>query len=508
MNALPNALPLPATPEPPSPVAEASVDALTRKLLQLERLTGELSGELAWTNERLVAEMYDRVAAEANADKLARFDPVTALPNRRALEERVEKELAAHFAGGEPAAIVALGVPRLAEVRAALGLAAGDRVTRIVADRLRRVVRGTDLVARIGESEFALLLTRLSQPDDAAGVARKLFGAIDAPIALDAQLLRLQPVIGMAVFPHDGTTGDLLLARAEAALREAQASGGAMVQHWQSDLAERSARRLTLESELRAALERDEFRVQYQPRFDARKGRLVGAEALLRWQHPQRGLLGPDAFLDVAEDSGLIVPIGERVLVQACEHAAQWNRGGRVLAVSVNLSARQFRGHTLLESLQQILSDARLKPARLQVELAEPALAALIARGEQPALEALRALGVQIALDGFGSAGLAMLRQWPVDCVKIDGEFVRRAVDDRCDALIVAAIAGVGRRLGLRVVASGVETEAQLALVKKHRCHEVQGFLLGEPAPAERVGDWLSAQPAARGRGRSAAPAA
>jgi len=477
--------------------AATDVEQLTRRVAHLERLAADLSSELTWANERLVAEMYDRSAVEAAASQLERHDPVTGFPNRRALEDRLQQTLAAHATSREPAALVSVGLGRLAQVRESLGFAAGDRVVRVAADRLRRAVRGSDVIARVGDNEFALLLTHLRDPNDAALVARKLFDALDAPIAYENRDLPLQPAVGVALFPKDADAPDLLLARADAALRHAREQGGALCQFFEPGLTARTTRRLTLEADLRAALEREEFRVLYQPRFDAKSGTLLGAEALLRWQHPDRGLLSPAEFLDVAEATGLIVPIGERVLREACSKAAQWTHAGpskaRPLIVSVNLSPREFRGQSLPARVAQVLAETGLSGAQLQIELAESSLAGPAPGHDAGAeLQALRALGVKIALDGFGSASLTLLRRLPVDCVKIDGEFVRRAPEDKCDSLIASAVASIGRRLGLRVVASGVETEQQLALVKKNRCHEVQGYLLGEPVDADRFTSWLS----------------
>ena len=486
----------------PAPVAP-DVEQLTQRVAHLERLAADLSNELAWANERLVTEMYDRSAFEETAARLERNDPVTGLPNRRALEERLAQTLAAHAAGGEPAALVAVGLAQLASIRTSLGFAAGDRVLRVAADRLRRAVRGSDLIARVGDGEFALLLTHLRDAQDAALVARKLFEALDAPVAHEGRDLPLQPAVGVAMFPQDAEAADLLLARADAALRAAREQGGALYQFFEPDLTARAMRRLTLEAELRAALERDAFRVLFQPRFDAKTGRVSGAEALLRWQHPQRGLLAPAEFLDVAEATGLIVPIGERVLRAACRTAAQWGRDA-AFTLSVNLSPREFRGRSLPARVEQVLKETGLPGQQLQIELAESSLAAPAAgHDDRATLQALRALGVKVALDGFGSASLTLLRRLPVDCVKIDGEFVRRAPADRCDAQIVAAVAGIGRRLGLRVVASGVETEQQLALIKKHRCHEVQGYLLGEPVDAEQFAAWLAPGLARRAKRRT-----
>jgi diguanylate cyclase (GGDEF)-like protein len=476
---------------------------MSARIAHLERLAADLSSELSWANERLVNEMYDRSAVEAAAARLERNDPATGLPNRRALEERLQEMLAAHADSREPAALVSIGLGRLASIRASLGFEAGDRVLRVAADRLRRAVRGSDLIARIGDGEFALLLTHLRSPQDAALVARKLFDTLDAPVGFDGRDLPLQPAVGVALYPQDADAADLLLARSDTALRHAREQGGALYQFFEPGLTARATRRLTLEADLRAALERDQFRVLYQPRFDAKTGRLSGAEALLRWQHPERGLLAPSEFLDVAEATGLIVPIGERVLRAACQAAAQWGRATAPKSarptVSVNLSPREFRGRSLPALVGQVLAEAGLDGSQLQVELAESSLASPApGQDDRAVLESLRALGVKIALDGFGSASLTLLRRLPVDCVKIDGEFVRRAPVDKCDALIVSAVASVGRRLGLRVVASGVETEQQLALIKKHRCHEVQGYLLGEPVDAERFAAWVGAQPLRR----------
>ena len=480
----------------------ASPEALLQRIEQLERHNADLSSELDWANERLLSELYDKSAVEADAARLQRHDAVTGLPNRRALEERMAQVLQAHAASGEPAALVYVSLARLAPVRGALGFVAADRVLRVAADRLRRALRGSDVIARVGDDEFVLLLAHLAQAQDAAPVARKVFDALDAPVAFEDRDLLLQPAVGVARFPHDADAPDALLAHAEAAAAQARTQGGMLYQFYEPALGARTERRLTLEAELRAALDRDEFRVLYQPRFDAKTGRLVGAEALLRWHHPRRGLLLPETFLDVAETSGLIVPIGERVLNQACHTAAQWNRWGaargKPLAVSVNLSPREFRGSALPDTVRAALTRHGLAAGQLQVELAERGLAESGER-DRAMLDALRDLGVRVALDGFGSASLTLLRRLPVDCVKIDGEFVRRAPVDKCDALIVSAVAGIGRRLGLRVVASGVETEQQLALIKKHRCHEVQGYLLGDPVEADRFASWVADGPARRG---------
>jgi diguanylate cyclase (GGDEF)-like protein len=481
------------------------VERRLRRLAELEQLMSERSAELNWVNERLVAELYDRTAAQAEADRLERFDTVTGLPNRTGFGERLERAIGVQLQGGAPAAVVVVGIARLPEVRESLGYQAGDRAVRQIADRLRLAVRGSDVVARVGDDQFALLLLQLRQSTDAEAVARKLFDAVAAPLRLGEHELRLEPSVGVAVCPHDGTAADLLLARADGAMRYARSHGTGLYQFFRPDIAQRTARRLSLEAELRAALERDQFRVHFQPRIDLKTRKVMGAEALLRWSHPERGLLAPGEFLDVADETGLIVPIGLTVLRQACAEAVRWGHG---LSVAVNLSLREFRGQSMVASVEQTLRDTGLPAARLQVEINESGLARALDEVDAAALDGLRAAGVRIALDDFGAgaASLSMLRRVAVDCVKIDGEFVRHAPQDARDAQVVAAIARLARGLGLRVVAEGVETEGQLAMMKKFGCHEVQGYLLGRPVPADAFAATLAERPT-RGPARRAAGA-
>jgi diguanylate cyclase (GGDEF)-like protein len=481
------------------------IEQRLNRLAELERLMKERSDELMWASERLVAELYDRTAAEAEANRLQHYDAVTGLPNRRGFERKLERAIEVHLQNGEPAAVVFVGIARLQDVRESLGYQAADQVVRLLADRLRMVVRGSDVIGRVGDDDFALLLQQLRQSVDAASVARKLFDAIDVPLQVEHRSLRLEPAVGVAVCPHDATAADLLLARADSAMHHARRHGTGLYQFFRPDLAQRAARRLGLEAELRDAIEHRQFRVHFQPRFDVRSHRVVGAEALLRWEHPTRGLLAPAEFLDIAEDSGLIVPIGEQVLGQACAAAAAWPGN---ISVAVNLSPREFRGRSMMSIVDQALRTSGLSPARLQIEINEAGLNGPVDEADVAALQTLRAAGVKVALDDFGAgaANLSLLRRLPVDSLKIDGQFVRHAADSRKDALIVAAIAGLGRRLGLRVIAEGIETSGQLALVKKCGCHEAQGYLLGRPMQAD---EFFTALPApSRRRVRSRTPSA
>jgi diguanylate cyclase (GGDEF)-like protein len=470
-----------------------------RQLDHLERLVHERSAELSWANERLVAALYERSAAEAQADDLRKHDRATGLANRHALVERLDRAVKTHLERGEPAAVICIGVGRLAEVRDAHGLAAADAVAQRIADRLKVAVRGTDTVARVGDNEFALLLTNLRRGHDAATVARKLFAALDAPLPFGEQQLRLSPSLGLAVLPEDATTGDLLLARAAAAMQYAREHGTALYQFFRPDIAERSARRLQLEAELGTALERDQFRVLFQPRVRARDRRVVGAEALLRWQHPTHGLLAPDAFLDIAEETGLIVPIGARVLDVACRHAATWPGN---LSVAVNLAPREFRGTSVVALVARALEESTLAAARLQIEVNEAALLRLDETAALDTLARLAAAGVRIVLDNFGAgaASLSALRKISIDGVKLNGEFVRGAAVAERDGAIVAALALLGKRLGLRVIAAGIESDEQLAFARKAGINEAQGYLLGRPMEPDAFAAALKTAPRRRTR--------
>jgi diguanylate cyclase (GGDEF)-like protein len=469
----------------PSQLDPGDIAQRLRRLIDLEKLVQEQSEELAWTNERLVTELYDRSAMEATATQQARHDPVTGLANRLSLEERMANALNAHRASSESAAVVFVGLERLAEVRDTLGYQAGDYVVRQIAERLRNAVRGSDLIARIGDDEFAVLLMALRRAEDAAIVARKLYSALDVPLVVGGHQIRLEPAVGVSVYPQDGETSDLLLARADGAMRFAREHRTGLTQFFRPEIAQRSARRLSIEADLRAALERNQFCVHYQPRYEVKSRKLIGAEALVRWQHPERGLIAPGEFLDVAEDTGLIVPIGEAVLAQACAAAATWSKAGKPLSVAVNLSPREFRGKSMLDQVEQALHASGLAPQRLQLELNETALVRPLDEVDAAALEGLHKLGVRVTLDcfGAGAASLALLRKLPVDAIKIDGQFVRHAPEDARDAAIVEVIALLARKLRLTVVAGGVESEAQWDLMKRLGFDEAQGFLLGRPMP-------------------------
>lgn len=462
--------------------------ALSRVREELEQRVRAAHDELAWSNERLVAEMYERSEVEERARRMALYDDITALPNRRLLESRLDEAVRNHQLGGDRLAVLIIDIDDFTKLNDALGHRVGDTLLQQVATRLIDTVRTSDLVARVGSDEFAVVLGRLRQPDDAERVATKLGELLAAPYEVDAEQVTATVSIGVACFPADGAGPEMLLRNADAALSFARSRGRANVQLFEPRMNAELLQRLQLEAALRRALDRREFEVHFQPRVLLSSGRVIGAEALLRWRHPEKGLLEPSAFIAVAEDAGLMQPIGEVVLRAACEAASAWSAAGLgELIVSVNLSPREFRGRSLLPMVSQALIDTGLDAERLEVEVTEAGLMRDLDKSEQ-VLAGLQTMGVRIALDNFGTgySSLSNLRRFPLNTLKIDGQFVRAAPTDEGDARIVVALAGLASGLGLHVVAEGVETEHQYEFVKHCGCDEAQGYHLSRPLPLDQ----------------------
>lgn len=472
---------------------KATEAALASVREELEQRVRAAHDELAWSNERLVAELYERNAIEERARTLALYDDVTNLPNRRLLESRLDESVRNHQLARDHLAVLVIDIDDFTKLNDALGHRVGDAVLQQVAARLIETVRTSDLVARVGSDEFAVVLGRLRHSDDCDRVAAKLMELLSEPIEVDAEQVQISVSIGSARFPNDGAGPEMLLRNADAALSYAKSRGRAVVQAFEPRMNADMLRRLQLEAALRRALDRREFEVFYQPRIELATGRVVGAEALLRWNDPEHGMQEPGGFIAVAEDAGLMQPIGEYVLREACEAAMQWGAAGLgELIVSVNLSPREFRGRTLLPMVSQALVDTGLDAERLQVEIIESSLMRDADKAEE-VLAGLRTMGVRIALDNFGTgfSSLSNLRRFPLDVLKIDGQYVRKAPDDAADAKIVSALVELARGLGFAVVAEGVETEEQLELVKICGCDEAQGYHLSRPMPSSLFVDFL-----------------
>jgi diguanylate cyclase (GGDEF)-like protein len=422
-------------------------------------------------------------------DALAYRDALTGLPNRQLFTDRLGQAVAQARRSGEWLGVLFLDIDRFRVVEDTLGHSAGNELLRKLAHRLRRCIREGDTLARLGADEFVILVHRVSQTEDAATVGTKLLDAVRPPVEVQGRELSVTASMGVACFPADGDTGEALLKNADTAMYRAKGEGGDTYRLYHPAMNDRALEQLAMESALRKAIVQGELVVHYQPLVSLGTGFVEGAEALVRWQHPERGLLGAQQFIWVAEASGLITAIDNWVLRAACARARDWrSRGHSTFRVEVNLSARQFQQPDLVASIERCLSDTGLPPEALEIEVTESVAMRNVALSAE-ILRSLRELGVGVSLDDFGTgySSLSYLKTLPVDTVKLDQSFVRDVTTDRGDAAIATAIIAMAHTLGLRVVAEGVETEEQLAFLRSQRCDTVQGYLFSPPVPADRL---------------------
>ena len=456
---------------------EASRDAL-------EVAVPQRTEELQAANQRLQAEIADRRQAETRAQHLADRDALTGLPNRRLLEDRLTQALAASQRNRRQTAVMFVDLDRFKAINDSLGHATGDIVLREVAERLKQQLRVVDTTCRMGgDDEFVVVLPEIKRSSDAAHVAAKILETVAQPIRVEDRELNLTPSIGISVFPDDGRDAETLIRNADAAMYHAKETGRANYQFFTEQMNQAASRRIALESELRRAVQAGEMRVWYQPMVELAGGRTAAHEALLRWQHPQRGVLAPAEFLQIAEDTGMIVRLGEWLLGEACRWVG-FIGAERGLPVSVNLSQRQFSDPKLVDMLARALKEAGLPPALLELEIAEPTVMQNVDHA-LATLAKLRALGVTLAIDGFGAAysSLIGLRQLPVQKLKLDRSLAAEV--HREGRAIVSGIVGLAHALGPKVTAVGVEKEAQKQALAECGCDYAQGLLTGAPADAD-----------------------
>jgi diguanylate cyclase (GGDEF)-like protein len=440
-------------------------------------------------------DITDQRRAEARIAFLARHDVLTGLANRATMREELD-HLLARNARGEELAVLCLDLDRFKAVNDTFGHPVGDQLLRQTADRLRQCARETDLVVRLGGDEFAVLQCGTPQPASSTALARRLIEALAQPFQVDGQQMHIGASVGIAIAPFDGEDPDALLKNADMALYRAKVDGRGTLRYFEPEMDTRLQERRALETDLRQALQRQEFQLAYQPQVDIETGAVSGVEALLRWQHPRRGTVSPAEFIGLAEETGLIVPIGRWVLAQACRDALAWPSAVRV---AVNVSAVQFAKGALLDDVLEALEATGLEPGRLELEITESVL--LQDQGHTlTLLNELRRHGVRVAMDDFGTgySSLSYLRSFPFDRIKIDRSFVRE-VETSADAQsIIRAVAGLGRSLGMATTVEGVETQAQLKAVCREGCAEVQGFLFSKPRPAADVPDLIRRLAASR----------
>jgi diguanylate cyclase (GGDEF)-like protein len=441
-------------------------------------------------------ELYEKTVAKAEAIErhLVNHDALTGLPNRNLLLDRITQALARPLWHKRSVGILYLNLDRLQVVNDSLGHNMGDELLRAAANRLLGCIREGDTVARVGGDEFVVLLADIAQQEDAGMVAQKVLTRLAEPLTLENNELFVTASIGISVVPDDGADAETLLRNAAASMAWAKEQGKNSYRHYSPSMNSRSAKRLALEANLRRALERGEFVLYYQPIVDLNRQEIVSMEALVRWRHPELGLVPPGEFIPLAEETGLIVPIGDWVLQTACAQNVKWQESGiSGMCVAVNLSARQFHQQNLVEVVGQALRKTNLAPQWLELELTET----MMMRNEEASIAtllALRRMGVRLSIDDFGTgySSLSYLKRFPISTLKIDQAFVRNISTDPNDRAIVSAIVTLGHSLNLAVLAEAVETAEQLELLRLLHCDQVQGYFFSKPLPAENATQLLA----------------
>lgn len=453
-----------------------------------------------------VQDVTDRKLAEDQIRTLAYYDTLTDLPNRRMFKEYLEKILSRARRQDELAAVFVLDLDRFKRINDTLGHSMGDLLLREVAQRLHASVRREDFiarhhgdtansnsVARLGGDEFALLLTDITSLQDAARIARRTLAVLSEPYLLDQQEIFITASVGITVYPHDGDNVETLLKNADTAMYHAKAEGRNNYQYYTKSMNATAFERLAMENSLRRALERNEFELFYQPQLNIETGNIVGMEALMRWNHPDMGMVSPIEFIPLAEESGMIVLMGEWGLRAACEQNKAWQEAGfPPLTMSVNISSLQFKQQNLTTVVAKILNDTRLDPRYLDLELTEGTVMQN-AEDTIATLHSLKEMGIRLSIDDFGTgySSLSYLKRFPLHTLKVDRSFVKDLTKDADDEAITHAIIAMASSLGLKVIAEGVETEDQLRFLASRGCDEMQGYLFSPPLSASKITELL-----------------
>jgi len=432
--------------------------------------------------------------AKDQLDHLAHHDVLTDLPNRILLQDRLGQAIGLAQRQARQLAVMFMDLDQFKYINDSLGHAVGDQLLQSVAQRLAGCVRHSDTISRQGGDEFVLLLAYIEHAEDAALSAQKILAALAPPHRIDRHDLHIGVSIGISIYPDDGQDAETLIRSADTAMYHAKENGRNNYKFFEQDMNARAVQRQSTEAGLRRALARQEFVLHYQPKINLKSGAIVGVEALIRWQHPERGLLPPAQFVPIAEDCGLILPIGRWVLRTACRQARTWRQAGLPpVTVAVNTSALEFRAKDFLENIHAALEESRLQPRYLELELTESILMR-DAESTDVMLHALADLGVKLTIDDFGTgySSLSYLKKFPIDTLKIDRSFVNQMTSNPDDAAIVSAVISLGKSLKLRVIGEGVETPEQYAFLLSQLCDEGQGYYFGRPVLAEEFAGLLA----------------
>jgi diguanylate cyclase (GGDEF)-like protein/PAS domain S-box-containing protein len=428
-------------------------------------------------------------AASLEMSRVAQHDVLTQLPNRTLFDDRLTQAISLAERQNKQLAVLFVDVDQFKRINDTLGHAVGDKLLRSVAGRLTACIRRTDTVSRLGGDEFLILLPQVEHAEDAAITARKILRAMASPHIIDNKSLDINVSIGGSTYPADGQDAESLLSQADVAMYEAKQHGRNSYQSFRKEMTTRLAKRRLLEADLRSALGRDEFLLHYQPKINLQTGQVTGMEALIRWQHPERGMLLPATFVPIAEECGLILRIGQWVLLEACRQAREWSDSGLgAVPISVNVSAVEFQSKDFLSGVRAALIATGMEPRNLELELTETVLMQ-DAESAVITLRDLKAMGVRVAIDDFGTgySSFTYLRRFPVDTLKVGQSFVQDITSDHDGSTLVGAMISIGKSLKQRVVAVGVETASQLDFLQRHECGEGQGSYFSNPVVAEQA---------------------
>jgi len=446
--------------------------------------------------EGTLVDITERKVAEERVRSLAYYDALTGLPNRILLRDRLSKALATARRQKHKVALLFFDLDRFKTINDSLGHSVGDLLLQSVAERLQRCAREQDTVARLGGDEFLIVLTNINDTPGAAVAAERFMDAMTTRFVILGHSLSVGCSLGISIFPEHGADSETLIKHADAAMYSAKDYGRNNFQFFTADMNAQAVERLTLENGLRLALDKKELSLVYQPQLDIATGKISELEALLRWHHPDLGLVPPDKFIRIAENSGLIMQIGEWVLRAACSQARKWqDEGLSAVPVAINVSAVQFRQQGFCELVRKVLRETGLAPHYLELELTESLLLAN-ADVNLSVLQELKAMGLSLAIDDFGTgySSFSYLKRFPVSKLKIDRSFVRDVAVNPDDAAITTAIISMAKSLNLKVIAEGVENEAQMSFLRAHQCDEIQGYYFSKPLTVDQIADKLRAE--------------
>jgi diguanylate cyclase (GGDEF)-like protein len=465
------------------------VSRLSDEVEQRERLIEERTRQLISTNVDLEREIAERKRAEESLLHLAHHDPLTELPNRLLFIDRLERSISKARRFNKQLAVLFIDLDRFKKINDSLGHTVGDKLLRLVAQRFQSCIRNEDTVSRLGGDEFTVIMESLNKPQHATVSAQKLIESMAEAFEIEGHKLFITTSIGISLYPQDGNVAEELLRNADSAMYRAKDEGRNTFQFYTADMTEQAFERILMEANLRRALEKQELVVYYQPQVVMETREIIGLEALVRWEHPELGLVSPARFIPLAEDNGLIIPIGEYVLASACRQMVAWRKEGlNPGKVSVNLSGRQLQKKDLLQMISLTMAETGCKPEWLELEVTE----GFIMNNPKYSislLQKIRELGIELSIDDFGTgySSLAYLKRLPITKLKIDQSFVRDIPDDPDDEAIARAIVALGGSLNLKVIAEGVENAQQEAFLIREGCTDAQGYYYGHPMPAEAI---------------------